>query len=513
MTVFLPEVVLAHAIVERTAAIESLKELNDIVDLEVCYKPWSWRRMSNSVSEMLRRALCCCPARNSQTEAVSEHDQVEIGPPSDRRKKVRWTLTHSYYANMGGLRLGVSGDAPVCKLWASEFSTIALTTRQFAYLRKTASPAIQATPDISEEEIKDKSKTDYFAKSIAVAQIFWLILSLIGRAARHLAISQLEILTTAFAACAIVTYCFAWNKPQSVDTATNILATEPLDARDTRRVIQLQPKDLGVLLAGATDIREGPQFNRIHNGNFELSEGRMQPISFWLVCTVMVFGSIHLSAWNFRFPTSAERILWRIGSIATTVLPLLFLLSSSISSASHAMEEELHRFENSIISLWEDYVAETPDAPPPIPSAHMLLGDLIFEVPGWTNKEENLAAFYDFVNKQANSEEGRTRAADFEWLLAEIVGRSFESSRDFFHRHSSGRELTLRLRKRQGTQLSLLEKAALDDRQFGSSIFLVVGLIYVVFRLLIILLSFISLRAMPDTVYDSTWAKNLPSVQ
>jgi hypothetical protein len=83
-----------------------------------------------------------------------------------------------------------------------------LTTRQFAHLRKIANPAIQATPDIS-EEIMDKSKTDYFTKGIAMVQIFWLILSLIGRAVRHLAISPLEILTAAFAVCAIITYCFA----------------------------------------------------------------------------------------------------------------------------------------------------------------------------------------------------------------------------------------------------------------------------------------------------------------
>jgi hypothetical protein len=110
-------------------------------------------------------------------------------------------------------------------------------------------------------------------------------------------------------------------------------------------MVQLQPKDLFVLLLGITDITGGPQFNRIHNGNFELSEGHMQPISLWLIAAVMIFGAIHMSAWNFRFTTKVERILWRIGGIATTILPLFFLLSSSISSAEHTMEEELHRFE------------------------------------------------------------------------------------------------------------------------------------------------------------------------
>jgi hypothetical protein len=77
----------------------------------------------------------------------------------------------------------------------------------------------------------------------------------------------------------------------------------------------------------------------------------MQPISLWLIAAVMIFGAIHLSAWNFRFLTNVERVTWKIGGIATAILPLFFLLTSSISSVEHAMEEELHCFENSIISL------------------------------------------------------------------------------------------------------------------------------------------------------------------
>lgn len=72
MTVFLPEIVLAHANVEHRAAIESLKELDNIDYLEVSYEPWSWRRKRDSVSKMLRKVFCSCSARNSETEAASE---------------------------------------------------------------------------------------------------------------------------------------------------------------------------------------------------------------------------------------------------------------------------------------------------------------------------------------------------------------------------------------------------------------------------------------------------------
>jgi hypothetical protein len=109
----------------------------------------------------------------------------------------------------------------------------------------------------------------------------------------------------------------------------------------------------------------------------------------------------------------------------------------------------------------------------------MFLGALVSEVSGrkvsgWINREENVAAFHSFVSNQANSEEGRRRAADFEWFLSEFVGQSFESSGDFLRRPS--KDLTLHLRKKRGTPLSLFEKAALYDHQLGSSIFLVVSL-------------------------------------
>lgn len=35
----------------------------------------------------------------------------------------------------------------------------------------------------------------------------------------------------------------------------------------------------------------------------------------------MVFGGVHCLAWNFTFPTYTEHILWRIASVAITVVP------------------------------------------------------------------------------------------------------------------------------------------------------------------------------------------------
>jgi hypothetical protein len=239
MTVLLPEIVLAHAIVERAAAIQSLDELRDgeIDDLEVSYVPWSWRRVMGWIERMGRKALCCCSASTSGPSEATAEGGVEVGAPH-----VKWTLTHSYYANMGGFRLGITSHEKFFNDGWYRYPTIAITTRQFSYLRQKG--VIHATPAISEEEIRDKAKADFFTNGIAVVQILWLFLSLIARAAKHLATSQLEILTAAFAACAVATYCFAWNKPKDVNTATTIHILRPLDIAERQEVGGLQPKFL-----------------------------------------------------------------------------------------------------------------------------------------------------------------------------------------------------------------------------------------------------------------------------
>jgi hypothetical protein len=40
----------------------------------------------------------------------------------------------------------------------------------------------------------------------------------------------------------------------------------------------------------------------------------------------VIFGAIHIAAWNFDFPTSIERTLWRIASVlSTALLPVMYL--------------------------------------------------------------------------------------------------------------------------------------------------------------------------------------------
>jgi hypothetical protein len=71
---------------------------------------------------------------------------------------------------------------------------------------------------ISEQEILDKSKTDWLVKALATVQIFWLLASVITRLVLDLLISQLEVCTAAFATLAVFTYAANWIKPKHKTT-------------------------------------------------------------------------------------------------------------------------------------------------------------------------------------------------------------------------------------------------------------------------------------------------------
>ena len=69
----------------------------------------------------------------------------------------------------------------------------------------------------TEVEIKDKGKSDWFAKSLVLVQTSWFMMQCIARAIKHLPVTHLEIVTLAYAAMNFVIYIFWWNKPLNVN--------------------------------------------------------------------------------------------------------------------------------------------------------------------------------------------------------------------------------------------------------------------------------------------------------
>jgi len=71
-------------------------------------------------------------------------------------------------------------------------------------------------PTITKEEIADRSKGDYLSKTIVLFQATWFIGQCFARWRYSLAVTELEVVTVAFASLTGVIYCLWWNKPLDV---------------------------------------------------------------------------------------------------------------------------------------------------------------------------------------------------------------------------------------------------------------------------------------------------------
>ena len=72
-------------------------------------------------------------------------------------------------------------------------------------------------PELSREQIEDKSKASSLAKTLVCLQALWFCLQCISRLSDHLPISLLEINTFAHALCTLIIYLMWWYKPQGID--------------------------------------------------------------------------------------------------------------------------------------------------------------------------------------------------------------------------------------------------------------------------------------------------------
>jgi hypothetical protein len=69
---------------------------------------------------------------------------------------------------------------------------------------------------ISSKDIEDKSKGDAISKLFVVVQTSWFIVQCLARWTAHLPVTELEVVTLAYAVQNIFIYVIWWNKPQGL---------------------------------------------------------------------------------------------------------------------------------------------------------------------------------------------------------------------------------------------------------------------------------------------------------
>ena len=259
-----------------------------------------------------------------------------------------WSKTHGFFIIMGGFHLFEhrpikTSNNDKFKLHDDDIPLRPLAARDL-YGDHTHQ-SIEADIDFTsfmvptEDEIKDKGKSDWLAKSLVLLQTSWFVMQCVARAIDHLPVTHLEIVTLAYAAMNFVIYIFWWNKPLNVNRPVRVLrksepretqrhVTEPIsEARElTWKEMRRGLEKIVTFIAGAQD------------GNVDLS-GEDRVPRFWAngdgeegIADMIVlgagvcFGAIHCISWGFSFPTHAELLMWRVSCVAITAVPIYIFL-------------------------------------------------------------------------------------------------------------------------------------------------------------------------------------------
>jgi len=219
-------------------------------------------------------------------------------------------------------------------------------------------------PRISKAEIEDKSKGDAISKGVVILQTGWFVTQCIARGVQGLPITELELVTVAFAALNFVIYVLWWDKPLEVQRGVRVYkkrrTEETVDDGDVEATVGFWGalgdalSDLPAAIVRGPSINDHdfdswlgrvltwpfakPAYVMLSTGRDEKHEKRLDTfypakwvmvsknfsISLVIAITV-VFGGIHCIGWSFSFPSSTERTLWRVASLSITCVPVAYI--------------------------------------------------------------------------------------------------------------------------------------------------------------------------------------------
>jgi hypothetical protein len=257
---------------------------------------------------------------------------------------------------MGGF-MEYNGNEPVQTLLPDELAGYSLTgTGDF--------------PRIAVEDIKDKSKGDIISKGLVVLQTGWFVVQCIARASQGLPITELELVTIAFAVLNFVMYGLWWDKPLNVQRAVRVYKKQDTDGPSmegsiamkegglwlpVRRSLSALPSAIGdawrgdpwevvlspfvmlSMIAGTSSaksyavVADGKRIATFYPPSPSINSKSGRIVLFATPAIAMVFGAIHCFAWPLAFPSEPERILWRVNSVVITSAPIFAALLVAVA--------------------------------------------------------------------------------------------------------------------------------------------------------------------------------------
>ena len=232
----------------------------------------------------------------------------------NKMAKMKWTLTHAFFLQMGGFCLETPSGL---RMQLSDVDVMDPSSNSSDWLAKLE--------EIEEAHINDRAKSNNLTKLIACGQSLWLVTQVISRLVQHQAITLLEVSTVAYAACALTAYAAWWKKPQNASLPITIPCST--EEYPQRRISYYRETSFGEY------VWAGQHWSR-HLESSDMDGDTVSPVLVAL-CPAL-FGAIHLASWNIIFLSNVEQWLWRTSALycctAGMIFTMLVLLLPNVDS-------------------------------------------------------------------------------------------------------------------------------------------------------------------------------------
>jgi len=232
-------------------------------------------------------------------------------------KGYAWSMTHSYFADNGGfVYRDRGGNVEVIK------------TKKFLELCEAGKIV---NPLVTEDEIKDRSKSDAVSKAIFAIQLLWFVLQVGVRHSIGLQVTLVELDTLCMAVLAVFYLLLWWSKPLSVRRPHIFYESTELYVYPREKLSEAWRRQPGFLRKlwyarvieekSSGDTTEGCYIMRKIKAalNEAIDNMSLEDVeSYSIKVASCVLGALHLLAWNYEFPTEKEKLIWRCASLVLT---------------------------------------------------------------------------------------------------------------------------------------------------------------------------------------------------
>ncbi|KIM22258.1 hypothetical protein M408DRAFT_323914 [Serendipita vermifera MAFF 305830] len=275
-----------------------------------------------------------------------------------RKQVPGWTRTHGHFMIMGGFHLfRLPTEAPTISLplKSSEPSNFVIPTGDHSRADEVPVCPIKfedVPVDIlkiiapTETELQDRGKSDVLTKIIVLVQTLWFVIQCIARGSQRLPLTELEVVTLAYATLNFFIYVFWWDKPKNIECPNRVYKPSTTSHEESGREatqwgdtpFRWINRIIQYTLGGQDDyitISEEASIPMFWSGRIEEYLQAYAGIGPSILGSV--FGAIHCVAWLSEFPSRPELILWRISCIAMIAVPFMAVILCVVSVVNERM--------------------------------------------------------------------------------------------------------------------------------------------------------------------------------